>query len=998
MKRIETYYPVFIGRIFFFLLGIGMASHALAQVAGSFDARAAQPLLEVRQGNVVATSVIVRNSSDVKKAYRVRVVLPQEWRPVLKITRFELLPGQSDTRLLSFSLPASTSAGTYLIRYFIADEAAPAKESVVAIEVLILPVLQLELKILEAPRFVVAGQHYVVQFALTNRGNVGGFVNLKTRNFDDFLVRIDSSFVSLNPKQTRTVTAFVITSGDIRGKIANTLELTAQLVADSTVRARTSSVVDVIPRVAQTEDRYLQFPLQVTGRAAGEDDRLGGQIEVSGTGSFTEDRSDRLDLMVRTPDIQSQSSIGLRDEYRLRYTSSHGELQVGDWSYSLSPLTELSRYAFGGKGTVRYEGVTAGGYFNESRFLIPNQRQFAGFLSYTVQEGYEVGVNYLRKNEQFETNITSVRGIVRPIAVANIDVEYGVSSGGKGRDDAFAAQVSGQERLFSYDARFVHAGASYNGYYRDVDYQSFALNVTPFKNVRMEAYYRDENRNLNRDTSLFLAPRERYVQIGGGYSSLFAVYFRSTLQEDLLPVSQYRRHEQMAQIRLGYSLNNVSLYSNIDLGSTRDRLTDKTFPFQRYALYSSFNVAATQNYGTSLEYSTERDLFTGDPQDRISTSVNASWFLTAKTNLQATVYWTKSLTSIRQDYTLLDFTLQHVFPFQHRISVRARQNYSLPSANGRELAYMLQYSVPVGVPVKRLTSTGQLRGKIVDDQGRGMGNVLINVSASASLTESDGEFFFPSLSPGEHFLVLDKATIGIDRVATVLTPLSVMIAGGKETKLDIHLVRSGAISGVVRLFAFDEADSTKTAMVEMGKQSGLIVEISNGMEIQRRVSDNKGRFAFSDLRPGRWILQVVGGTLPQYHFVEQQSLQVDLGAGSKQEVTFNVLPRKRSIRIIETGTIQQPQPADSIQQKEECLISFDVNKRGYMVHVSSWETLTKATERARAAESVTGLKASIDRSEVRDLGTRYRVKVGPFKSKAEADSFCTRLLDLERKQ
>jgi len=605
-------------------------------------------------------------------------------------------------------------------------------------------------------------------------------------------------------------------------------------------------------------------------------------------------------------------------------------------------------------------------------------------------------VNYLRKNERFESNITSVRGIVRPIATANIDVEYGVSSGGKGQDDAFAAEISGQDRLFSYDAKFVHAGASYAGYYRDVDYQSFALNVTPFDNVRMEAYYRDENRNLNRDTSLFLAPRERYIQIGGGYSSLFAIYFRSTLQEDLLPVSQYRRQEQMAQIRLGYSLDNVSLYSNIDLGLTRDKLTDKAFPFQRYALYGSFNIAATQNYGTSLEYSTERDLFTGDPQDRISTSVNASWYLTAKTNLLATFYWTKSITSVRQDYTLLDVTLQHVFPFQHRISVRARQNYSLPSANGRELAYMLQYTVPLGVPVKRLTSTGQLRGKVVDEQGRGMGNVLINIGSSAALTESDGEFFFPSLPPGEHFLVLDKATIGLERVATVLIPLSLMIAGGKETELDIHLVRSGVISGVVRVFAFDEVDTTKTAMLEVGIQPGLIVEISNGTEIQRRVSDNKGRFAFSDLHPGRWVLEVVGGTLPQYHFVEQQSLQVDLGAGSKREVTFNVLPRKRSIRIIETGVVQPQQPADSVVQKEECLISYDVNKQGYMVQVSSWETLAKATERARSAELATGLKASIDRAEVRDLGIRYRVKVGPFKSKAEADSLCQKLLDLER--
>lgn len=998
MNRIETYYPVLLGRIFFFLFGLTFVSTAGAQGVDTVDARAAQRVLDVKLGNVLATTVIVRNPSAVGKTYSVRVVLPEGWKPVLRDTRFELAPGQTDTRLLSFSLPPATSAGTYRVRYIIADQIAPARETEVVIDVRVLPVLQLELRLLEAPRFVVAGQHYAVQFALTNRGNVGGSVNLRARNFDDFLVRIDSFRVYLDPKQTRTITAIIITGTNIPGKIANTLEVTAQLAADSTVRARTASVVDVIPQVAVVDDRYLELPLRVTGRTAGEDDRLGGQVEVTGSGSFMEDRSDRFELMVRTPDIQSQSSIGLRDEYRFRYTAGLGELQAGDWNYSLTPLTELSRYAFGGKGTVRYKGVTAGGYFNESRFLTINQRQFAGFMSYELQQGYEVGLNYLRKNEQIESDITSIRGVMRPIPAATVDLEYGASSSGKGRDDAFAVQAYGKDRLMTYDARFVHAGAAYTGYYRDVDYKSLALNVFPFQDVRFEAYYRDEVRNLNRDTSLFYAPREQFIQLGGGYSSLVALYFRSTLQEDRLPVAQYRRREEMAQIRLGYALDNISLYSNIDLGSTHDRLANRAFPFQRYALYSTFALASTQNYSTSLEYSTERDLFTGDPQDRIAASVNASLFLTPKTNLQATVYWTRSLTSIRQDYTLLDVALQHVFPFRHQLAVRARQNYSVPSANGRELAYMLQYSVPVGIPIKRLTSTGQLRGKVLDEQGRGLGNVLINVGASAALTDSDGEFFFPSLSPGEHFLVLDKPTIGMDRVATVLTPLAVTITGGKETELDIHLVRSSVISGVATLLALDEKDTSMTAMIEVGPKPGLIIELSNGTEIQRRVSDSRGRFAFSDVRPGRWNVQVVGGTLPQYHFVDPQSLDLELAAGSKREVTFKVMPRKRSIRIIETGIIQPQQvAADTLQGREECLVSYDVNLQGYMVQISSWETSAKATARARTAERVTGLKATINRAEVRDFGTRYRVKVGPFKTKAEADSFCQRLLEMERK-
>ncbi len=1042
--------PVSHGRTFFFFLLL-LFSKSAAQIPDTVVARAVESVLEVRQGNVFATAVLVKNPSALKKSYSVRIVLPEGWKPVVRDTRFELAPGQSDTRLLSFSLPPAATAGIYRVRYIIADQATRARETEVAVEVRIIPVLKLELKLLEAPRFVAAGQRYSVRFALTNSGNMGGRVRLRARNVDGFAVQIDSPGVSLGPKQTKVITVRVATAQDIRGKIANTVEMTAELAADTTVRSRAASVVDIIPQTSEADDPYLELPLLVSGRIAGEDDRLGGQVELGGGGSFTEDRSDRFDLLVRTPDIQSQSSLGLRDEYRLRYAAGFGEFQVGDWNYSLSPLTEFSRYSFGGMGTIRFKGMKAGGYVSESRFLSPNRRQIAGFLGYEMRDKYEVGVNFLKKEEQVESDITSVRGIGRPFSLANVDVEYGVSSGGKGRDDAFAVQLSGKEKILTYDARFIRAGSSYTGYYRDVNYRSFALNLFPLPDIRLEGYFRDEDRNLKRDTSLFFAPREQFVQVGAGYSNLFALYFRSTLQEDRLPVAQYRRTEEMAQIRLGCSLGRVALFSNIDLGSTHNKLAGKRFPFQRYALYSSFSVAATQNYSTSVEYSTERDLFTGDPLDRVSTSVNASLFLTPRTNLLATVYWTRSFTPVRQDYTLLDVALQHVFPFRHQLSIRARQNYSVPAVNGRELAYMLQYSVPVGIPIKRMTSNGQLRGKVLDEQGRGVRNVLINVGSSAALTDSDGEFFFPSLSPGENFLVLDKLTIGMNRVADLLTPLPVAVAGGKETELTVRLVRSSTILGVVTLFAFDKNDTSMTALVEAGPQAGLVLELSNGTEMQRRVSDSRGRFAFSDLRPGRWTVQVAGGTLPQFHLVDHESRTLDLVAGSKHEVSFRILPRKRTIRIIETGTIQpqrvaaesiasrpaepdliQPRqvPADTtgrrtareveqrrhrggegaaaetiqppqirppVRAAEPCLVSYDRELRGYMLQLSSWRTSAKANKRAKSAERVTGLRSKVHRVELQDLGTRYRVKVGPFRSRNEAETFCREQPDTERK-
>src|SRR5512139_115240 len=99
VSRIGTRYPVSHGRIFFYLLGVLFFSRAFSQVADPVGAKAVQSILEVRQGNVLSTAILVTNPSTVRKTYNVRLVLPEGWRPVLRDTRFDLAPGQSDTRL-----------------------------------------------------------------------------------------------------------------------------------------------------------------------------------------------------------------------------------------------------------------------------------------------------------------------------------------------------------------------------------------------------------------------------------------------------------------------------------------------------------------------------------------------------------------------------------------------------------------------------------------------------------------------------------------------------------------------------------------------------------------------------------------------------------------------------------------------------------------------------------------------------------------------------------
>ena len=83
------------------------------------------------------------------------------------------------------------------------------------------------------------------------------------------------------------------------------------------------------------------------------------------------------------------------------------------------------------------------------------------------------------------------------------------------------------------------------------------------------------------------------------------------------------------------------------------------------------------------------------------------------------------------------------------------------------------------------------------------------------------------------------------------------------------------------------------------------MEIAGRDETLRRFTDNRGRFQFSDLRPGEWTVRVAGEGIPEYHYPERDSVRVTILPGEKKETPFRILPKKRIIRILQEGNIHR---------------------------------------------------------------------------------------------
>jgi hypothetical protein len=972
---------------------------------------AVQSQIEAKPATIAAVSIKVTNLTSEQQTYDATIDLPAGWKPVIREFPFEIKAGDSDVRLITFSIPSDAPAHRYEIRYSVRDHASPVHEAVASTEVNVVRVVQLDLKLLQAPRFVIAGTMFETVVLVTNQGNSAGYVQLSFQSSCDFPIRLDSTMINLAPKETRQVELYV-TSDEKSGKVNHILEIEAKSRQDTTIRVKISSGVEIIPRTTKLEEEYLIYPVSLRLREVGQDGKFAAQAEVYGYGSLNEKKTDRLEFLFRAPETQTISTLGERDEYRISYRRDSLELYAGDQNYSLSTLTETGRYATGIGGSAQIGAISGGGFYNTTRWTTSSQKEIGGFVNYDIMKRATLGVNYLSKREQFSSDIMSVRGLFKPITGSILDLEYGTGVKDNKHDDAYAALLRGNQRWIAYDLRFVHAGPNFGGYYRDIDFFSSSINLQPLRNVRVETYMRLENRNLAHDTNQVYAPHDASYQIGAGYSDYISIYYLNNSQQDQSDSSKYKTREDAIRARIGYNFSIASINANMDIGTTRDELQIKKSPYKRLALSASFSPISKQNYSTSFEYSTSSDPYSGEDQKRLSANLSAWILFGESTQAQLNIYGSRVIASIEQTYTMFEASIEHVFPFNHKLTLHARLTNSTPSITNREAAYTFEYDIPIGIPVKRITAVGHLRGSIQDKRGKGIANVLINIDENAALSDRHGDFSFASLKPGSVFLTVDKASIGFDRITTQPMPMEVLVRGGEETNIALTVTRSVVITGNVVLFSANEKGilDTSTALIDMGGKSGVFLELSNDAETHRRVSDNKGRFLFADLRPGQWILKVVGGDIPEYYNIYPESIKIELLPGERKDVTIQLRPRKRTIKMLNEnlskpeilpkleGDLSVPQMSPKIENKDTvssivqphkpCMITFNEKRKGYVLQISSWLTRKKANKVAKSANNIAGLKTFKEAAYIPSIGRRFRVYIGNFKTREEAVDFC----------
>ncbi len=948
--------------------------------------------LHVRPGALLAVPVTFENTGPSPLTISSAVVLPDGWRMVGRIPQLRVPAGGKELQLLSVMVSRTAPARAYSVLVASGETGGVGTPAELRIPVVVEAVRRLEALVVESPRTTIAGQSVRFVFEVTNRGNDTSRMRFAGWNSRQYPSTIEPTAARLAPLSSVRVVVTIATAPEdkLRGPV------TAELLVRPTLgnEVRIAGATDIVPRSGSAQLRSLEFPVILSARAASANQRRGLQGAIAGAGSLREDKKDRLEFLVRTPETQTISVLGQRDEYKARYAVGEHEVYVGDWNYSLSQLTELGRTAVGIGGKTRWNDLSAGGFVNQTRFGPPVRKQTGGWLRYDFTDDLSAGLNALHQGERTSADVVSLSVGAKPFSRSNVEVEAATSSGPGRAGRAIFARWNGTLPWLSYDLRTVDASPQFGGYYRDLRFTTLSLVGYATNALRLELTGNLQQRNAGIDTSLGSAPKATYIQAGIGYANAVTLSFRSSGVFDTLSRSPYDRREDIVQVRGTQTFDKVSLAAYADIGALTDHRLGSVNPVRRYSFSANVRPTQRQTYGTSIEFARVPDPAFGNRLDRLSGTLTASYVIGQSTLATLNAFGSRLSGSASQALAVVDATVEHNFPNLHRAKVTARR--STFSGIAPELALAAEYSVPLAVPFGTATSVGIVDGRIVDPSGAGVADVLVTMGSMAAVTDDRGRFVFADVQPGGYDLMIDRGTAGLQRITSVPLPLSVLVVGGERTPVTLMLLPSATIEVNVERYEHGDLSPDGTAPLVLTPMDGVVriaADLRQGNELLRRVSDRNGRLRFGDLPPGRWLLTVDPSTAEDRR-LETMSMELYVVAGAQIDTTVRLLPRRRSIRIIqEGGVLQAPLPTQPTVPSEERFGSYLIRSTagGVFVQLSSWSREAQARRDQERISAKTGQSARVERTSLPDQKVVFRVIGGPFPTSDAAKAFCRKL-------
>lgn len=880
----------------------------------------------LKPGTSTSVSFTIENKSSVVKNYHLKAETSHHLiTPILKNGEIYVAPNESKIYIVPLQITTEAPQGKHSV-VLEGTEITTGEKFTQATELLVSANRKLSLNLLDSPEFIKASETIKSIFFLKNDGNVSENLILESKN----AVVDENTSLILAPGESKKITISKITSSNLSKNEFQNLNLSVYSKDHPQENQTAYSTVKIIATQPIEDDIYHRFPVSASVAMLGMQNRgqykNGFQGELYGKGSLDSENKNILEFHAVTKNPIDFNSFTQYEEYFVNYTRKNFFVHLGDKNYSSSFLTEYARYGRGAEIRFDLKKISFGGFYNHPRFFRDIKDEFNIYSKFKIAKQSEITAGYLYKTPRKEnTDLAFSNRILDSNAHLpyltgkfklnkNLEVsgETAYSKTEKTDGTAYMIQTVANYNKINANVIYMTASPEYAGYFNNTSTINGNLQYQLSKRINVIANYVQDAKNFKRDTLFFAAPYRKFLQYGIQYkysnNGNIYVYNGSQRYEDRLMPKEFDYKERFFKLTLNQQIGIFQLNIDGQFGKTDNFLTGfsgkssfytANIGFEKFK--TSFNVYGSYTLTSRYQLKNEKQFYFGARV--LSRFSDKSYFsLFYQNNYMPEDYY--------KDRNLFELLFHQQIFKGHEVDVSTRYNLQRGELGNKDFIFSLRYTLRMNIPTQKIAEYTTLSGNIKNLGVKKVEGIRLMMGNHLSVTNKNGDYVFKNVNPGDYILEIDRTTTEINDIADRNVPVSLILTG-KENIYNFGLTSAAKIQGKIEYKEHESNLQFAQFSNKKKKNQNLIIEVTNGNQIFRKLALLGDYFDFTYLRPGDWKVKIYRNGLDKKYKIPVDQFEFNIKPDETKNITINVIKQSSEIKY----------------QQETIKVSYNENKK-----------------------------------------------------------------------
>lgn len=843
----------------------------------------------------------VKNNSKDTLELNCEFSVPIKFTLVNKIKTIKLKPFQKKILLFPYGVDKHCSSGKYktAIKIYKKELLVNSKEFKAEVS----KFYNLNVEMIDSPEYLRLEKEFYCEYLVTNNGNSEEKINFESSN----VLKITPNVKVLQPDSSVVVRVFQQVPEISYTKASILNNLNAHILSKDTIFSD-RKLITIYPSTTNKPDLYHRFPIAVStvyNRIEGTEKISAFKYKVDGSGFLDRENKHFLSINYSGPNQRRIARFGEYDQYSALYRNNKIMATIGDVNFSLSSITELSRYGRGGIFSYKLGKTETSLFYIKPRFTNQISDSYGGKFIYnlTPKTYFQFGFidrSLFEDEESFKSQLYSLATFYTGDKF-KINGEVAFEENHKTNGYGLALESSlNLNKVYIYSST-KYSDKNFKGYLRNSKQFLNSINYYVSKKVGLSANANYSSINPIRDTINYSSSpitskyqaninykinRNNSLKIGGYYRTKEDQLFpkKYDFNERLFNLSFHSRKNDKYDLSFDNRIGSTTNFLANDLTAKNVLFSSLNFSFN---VWRNFIVGINGDYQEtnkqSIENSIEKSFYYGgNLQYNLKSNLDLSFFYRSGYDYD----------ELFDQQSYLEAELNYNFLQNHIFSLSVSQTSIPVEPNKKDYFISAAYTFKINAPLSKDKTIGSITGKIVSKDNHDLEGVLVFLNEKIAATNEKGEFKFYNLKPDSYFISIKQSSLPKGKIVLENTPYQVDVVPNKETSVIFNLGKTGSLNGQIKF----KKSKTIQSIKFLKKLPNLIVKISNNSKKYYTKTDNDGYFTFKELAPGEWMVELLVKNLEKDFKFENKKQIIQISSDEISTLEIGASTKNRQIK------------------------------------------------------------------------------------------------------